>query len=110
MEKFPGLVELHTKYKGQVACVSLSLDNQGLEKPELIAEQKVRPFLTEKGATFDNVVTREEDTEVYKKLEIPSIPAVLVYDRDGKLFKKFADVEFTYKDVEATVKELLAKK
>jgi thiol-disulfide isomerase/thioredoxin len=110
MEKFPSFVELHKKYKDQVACVSLSLDNQGLDKIETVVEQKVKPFLNEKKATFDNVVTKEEDTEVFKKLDIPSIPAVLVYGRDGKLVKKYAEGEFSYQEVEGTVKELLATK
>jgi thiol-disulfide isomerase/thioredoxin len=110
MEKFPSFVALHKKYQGDVACVSLSLDNQGLEKIESVVEQKVKPFLKEKGATFDNVVTKEEDTEVFKKLDIPSIPAVLVYGRDGKLYKKFAEGEVSYQEVEATVKEQLSKK
>ena len=55
MEKFPGLVELHNRYKDQVACISLSLDNQGVEKLETVVEQKVKPFLVKKNATFDNV-------------------------------------------------------
>src|SRR5688572_30460688 len=38
MEKFPSFVELHNKYKGEVACVSLSLDNQGLGKIETVVE------------------------------------------------------------------------
>jgi hypothetical protein len=110
-------VELHKKYRGDVACISLSLDNQGLGKVETIVEKHVKPFLQEKRATFDNVVTREEAEEVLKKLDLATIPAVLVYDREGKLHKKFTnDVAkteaeyFTYKDVEATVKALLAKK
>jgi thiol-disulfide isomerase/thioredoxin len=117
MKEFPGLVELHKKYAPDVACVSLSFDNQGLGKIETIVEKQVKPFLQSQGATFDNVVTLEDDEFLNKKLEIASIPVVFVYDREGKVHKKYTNDQakseadhFTYKHVEETVKELLAKK
>ncbi|MBI1899725.1 MAG: TlpA family protein disulfide reductase [Planctomycetia bacterium] len=114
MKEFPGLVEIHKKYKDDVACVSVSFDYEGIEgtKPEDSLET-VLGFLRRKGATFDNVVSNVPSDELYKKFEIGSIPVVFVYGRDGKVVKKFDGAdgkEFTYKsDIEPLVAELVKK-
>jgi hypothetical protein len=76
----------------------------------------VLTFLTKQEATFANVLCSEEAEQMFEKLGIPSIPAVFVYGRDGKLAKTFDNSEaetdeegFTYKDVTALVEELLKR-
>jgi thiol-disulfide isomerase/thioredoxin len=116
VKEFPRLVALHKKYaeKG-LAAVSLSFDYEGIGKPQAV-EPKVLKFLREKGATFDNLLSSEESDVLYRKFKLSAVPAVFVYDRQGKLRKRFdnenvkqAD-EFTYDDVEKLVVELLAEK
>ncbi|HEX3854032.1 MAG TPA: hypothetical protein VHW01_23875, partial [Polyangiaceae bacterium] len=69
---------------------------------------KVLAFLTKQDATFQNVLASEESDTMLKKLGIASIPAVFVYDRDGKLAKKFVKPGFTYaKDIEPVVANLI---
>jgi thiol-disulfide isomerase/thioredoxin len=114
--EFPRLVALHKKHgPGQVACVSLSLDYEGIGRPEDQREM-VLTFLREQGATFDNLLSSEESQELYKKLQLGAVPAVYVYDRKGALRKRFDNdgartpaEEFSYDQVEQLVTELLAE-
>jgi thiol-disulfide isomerase/thioredoxin len=116
IKEFPNLVALQKKHP-EIVCMSLNLDYIGLKnKPPEFYQERVLKFLTKQEAAFDNILCSEEAEQVFEKLEIPSIPAVFVYGRDGKLAKTFdnSDAEteeegFTYKDVTALVEELLKK-
>ena len=118
MKEFPNLVALHQQHGKDVACVSLNLDYIGLSaKPPEFYRERVLKFLTDKKAEFDNVLSSVESDKMYENLEIPSIPAVFVYDRQGKLVKTFDSSEgsteeeaFTYADVTALVEKLLKTK
>jgi thiol-disulfide isomerase/thioredoxin len=115
IKEFPHLVELHQARQKDVACISLNLDYIGLKnKPPEFYRPRVTEFLAKQKATFDNVLCSEESEAMYEKLGIPSIPAVFVYDRNGKLVKTFDNSEakseddaFTYQDVNAFVDQLL---
>lgn len=117
IKEFPNLVALHKKHKSDIVCVSLNLDYIGLKtKPPEFYQERVLKFLTKQEATFDNVLCSEESEQMFEKLGIPSIPAVFVYGRDGKLAKTFdnsdaatEDEGFTYQDVTKLVEELLKK-
>ncbi len=104
MKEFPRLVALNKKYKSRgLECISLSLDFEGIGKPEEQAP-KVLEFLRGQGAAFDNVLASEESDAMYKKLDAPSIPLVMVYDRQGKLRERFQ--EETAKNGEPSPKPL----
>ncbi len=109
MKEFPGLVKLHNTYgTDKIACVSINLDYTGgkREKPE-DSVPAVLEFLTEKDARFDNVVASQADSEIYKALELGSIPAVYVFDAQGKLAERFTGKPFTYQDVGQVVERLM---
>ena len=116
VKEFPGLVALHEKYAGKVACLSLSLDYEGIGKAEELLPT-VKEFLESKKARFRNLLAKEDSDAMCKKLGIVSVPAIFVYDRNGKLAKKFDDDvaatslgrPFTYADVERVVQECLAR-
>lgn len=105
MREFPGLVAMHKKYGDKIACVSLCANYAGLDKPEEVMAEPLE-FLKAQGATFDNVLSTLADQELYQKLDIDSVPSIFVYDREGKLLKKF-EGEPTYKTVEEFVVPLL---
>lgn len=112
IKEFPGLVALDRKHGDQVACISVSNDFLALpgEKPE-DHHDEVLTFLEKQGATFDNVLSSTPDSDLYGKLDFPSIPAVFVYGPDGTLLKQFGkEGEYTYaKDVTPFVEQLLAQ-
>lgn len=106
-EEFPRLVALHHKYgPDRLAAVSLSLDYIGLGKVEDV-QGPVLDFLRQQKAVFDNVLCSEEDTVMYQKLQIDSIPAVLVYNQQGELARVFQGEGNLYDQVESYVAELL---
>jgi thiol-disulfide isomerase/thioredoxin len=116
IREFPNLVALDEKHsRDNLACISLSFDYEGIGRPE-DQHSRVLAFLQEKRATFDNVLSRVESDVLYQKLEIPSIPAVFVYDREGRLHRRFDNRHaardggpFNYEQVSQVVDELLAE-
>ena len=116
VREFPGLVALAGRHP-DVACLSLSFDYEGIGTPE-DAVPRVRDFLAGVGAgPIDNMLGREESDVLADKLGIASVPAVFVWGPDGALARRFDDDDaarrlgrpFTYADVEATVRDLLAR-
>lgn len=119
MREFPNLVELQKKHPKDVACISMNLNYAGIrdEPPESFREE-VLAFLSKQNAYFQNVISKDPDADLFEKLDLASIPAVYVYDRKGKLVKRFDNDniqspsdEFTYeKDIIPLVKKLLSAK
>jgi thiol-disulfide isomerase/thioredoxin len=106
MKEFPGLVDLHKKYGPEkIACISFCMNYVGLGNVEDEIEPVIE-FLRKQNATFDNILSTDEDTVVNKKLGIQSVPAIFIYDRDGKLVK-LINTETTYAEVEKIVAPLL---
>ena len=117
VREFPGLVRLAAAHPQAVACLSLSFDYEGIGSPEEAAE-RVRGFLASVGAgRIENLLSREEADTMYGKLALDSVPAVYVWRPDGSLARRFDDDDakrrlgrpFTYADVEAEVRGLLAE-
>jgi thiol-disulfide isomerase/thioredoxin len=119
IQEFPKLVALHERYGPRgVACISLSFDYDGesVVRMEVIRE-RVLDFLCKQRAAFDNVISSEESDDLYRKFHLASIPAVFVYDRQGKLRERFDNVHahskaemFNYEQVEKLVQDLLEEK
>lgn len=113
VKEFPGLVELHNKFSpNDVACISLSFDYEGgkKEKPEDHVDA-VTKFLRAQKAAFDNVIASVPSEELYQKLgfKTAAVPAIFVYDRDGKIAKQFESEEAKYSEVGKLVAELIEK-
>jgi thiol-disulfide isomerase/thioredoxin len=115
IKEFPNLVALQNAHdRDDLACVSLSFDYEGIGRPE-DQEERVLDFLRKQQANFDNVLSTLDSDALTAKLDIPSIPAVFVYDREGKLHQRFDNRQasksgpFTYEQVNQVVEELLAK-
>jgi len=103
-ENFPHLVEMHRKYADKgLAVVSLSLDDVEDAKAVAAAEE----FLRDKKATFTNVVLKEDFGAGFDQLDISAIPAVFLYDPEGKEVRRFTmddpNDQFTYEQVEEEV-------
>ena len=93
MKEYPNLVALSTRWPDQVACLSYNVDYIGQKsKPVESYLPKVGGFLEkQKSTTVINLVSNEADSDVFEKLEIASIPVVMLYDKQGKLLKKFTE-------------------
>lgn len=120
IREFPHLVALSQKFgKDKVACFSVSCDYQGLEdEPPEFYREAVLGFLKRMKAGFDNVLLSVPVDEFFQQIDLASIPAVYVYDRDGKVRKRFDNDRgeygpsgFTYeKDILPLVEQLLTEK
>ncbi len=115
--EFPHFVELHEKMKDSVACASLSLDYSGKDGKvtEDVTEQ-VTEYLKSQKATMVHFIASEGDEATMKRVDVASIPAALVFDREGKLHKVFknddneyGDEGFTYEKHITPLVEQLAK-
>jgi thiol-disulfide isomerase/thioredoxin len=108
MKEFPGLVALHKKYgPDKVACISLCVNFQGIGKPtDPDVFDEPLAFLKTQGATFDNVLSADSDSDLYSQWKFNSVPAVFVFDRDGKELKRFVD-KVNYTEIDALVAPLV---
>ena len=96
---------MHKKYgKDGLAAVSVNTNDPKNKRDK----DKVLEFLNKHKAAFTNLMLTEGYPVWRKKLEVDALPAVLVFDRDGKLAKKVDDVD--YEEVERFVVALLKKR
>lgn len=117
MTEFPNLVELQKTHGDKIACISFNVDYVGIKsKPAEFYRERVQAFLNKQKATFPNILCTIESDKVFEKLELSSIPAVYVFDAEGKEVKRFDDSlledgeeeAFTYKaDINPFVKSLV---
>jgi thiol-disulfide isomerase/thioredoxin len=110
LDRFPAMVELSDRYSDRgVTFIAFSLDD--LE--DAGAMQHARRFVNEQGGRIEHYVTAEPITDAFDQLGLLGIPAVYVYDREGKLARRLTtddpNHQFTDEDVERAVSELLAE-
>ena len=93
MKEYPNLVTLSQRWPTEVLCVSYNVDYIGQKsKPVESYLPKVSSFLEQQRSTSVlNLLSAEADSDVFDKLEIASIPVVMLFDRAGKLVKKFTE-------------------
>ena len=101
LHEFPGLVRLHREFGDRVRCVGFDLDYDGRQsRPPEFYRPQVAAFLVSVEADFENYISQTPIDDVLAEVGVVSIPAVLIYDADGKLIKRFADsgetAGFTY--------------
>ncbi len=108
LEEFPKIVELHQRYKDHdVQFVSMNLDDHTDQASLNDAQQ----FLQKMNATFDNFWMDENLMLAFKQLDLIGIPAIIIYDREGKeryrLTGDNPNNQYTEKDIVTALEELL---
>jgi thiol-disulfide isomerase/thioredoxin len=103
--EFPNLVKLQKRHaQDGVVCMSLSVDP--VERREAALN-----FLKAQKAAFPNYLLDEDASVWQSKWNLSTVPAVLVFYRDGTRAGKFDDDDpdhpFTYEDVERLVEWVL---
>lgn len=108
-EMFSKTVDLFEKYGDQgLAVISVSFDEPDDEAAAL-------EFLKSKGAKFVNLLSKEgfDSTETFE-IDNGALPHYRLYDRNGKLAKKFVSGDpanvFKEAEVEGALREMLSKK
>jgi thiol-disulfide isomerase/thioredoxin len=103
VEGFPHTVELHNKYKSQgLVTIAVSFD-------ELQNEAAVRKFLADKGAHFENLLSKYDGVsqEAANDFDVEALPQYRLYNRSGKLVHKW---EGKPDEIEKEIEALLAEK
>ena len=99
-------MQLQKKFSDTVHTISLNVDHDKDDgAPPQDLQDEALEMLREKQISTENVICSGECDTVLESLDIVSLPAVVVYNQEGKLHKLFAD-EFTYDDVTAEVESL----
>lgn len=90
LQELPKLAELQKQHPDTVVCMSVSIDYTGAEDetPESHRDDVMKK-LKPRNMTVQNFISSTTDFDVYEKIDLGSIPAVMVYDREGKLLKRF---------------------
>jgi thiol-disulfide isomerase/thioredoxin len=105
VENFHHTVDLSKKYgeKG-LAAISVSFDL-------LEDEAKVRDFLAKQGASFENMISSHDNVgqKSAADFDIGPLPEYRLYDREGKLIKKW-ESGVDQAELDAKIQELLAAK
>ncbi len=102
---FPHVLEMQRKYGADgltVVSVAIKLDD---DAPTDRERGRVLKFLQDHGATTTNLLLDEKAAVWQGRLRFDSIPAVYVFNRQGKWYQ-FKD-EFSYDDVENLVAGLV---
>lgn len=91
LREFPHLVALQKQHPDDVICVSYDCDFIGARnKPVAYYRERVLKFLESVGAnTIVNTMCTVAAEDLFTQINVDSIPAVYVYDRTGKLAKRF---------------------
>lgn len=105
LEEFPGLVRLDKEYGDRIACYSANVDFDGRKtRPPETYRPRAEAFLqkVEAADAFPHFICSTSSDDVFTKLDIDSIPTVVVFNADGTIAKKFVDAGetagFTYDD------------
>lgn len=109
--EFPNLVELHQQYAGKgLVCMSVAVDAPTDPKTPAPPPGALR-FLTKQKAVFANYWLHEDGKLWTDRFGIDGVPAVFVFDRQGRRAAKFTNDKgqhFDYTDVRKVVEKLLA--
>ena len=91
LQEFPHLVTMQQRHADDVVCVSFDCDFIGAKnKPVDYYRERVLKSLTElKAETIINLMSNVAADELFQQMDLDSIPAVYVFDREGKLSKRF---------------------
>ena len=110
MKEFPQLIKLQEKHGEKVACASFNINYAGLpdQTPETDLEF-IEPFLQRHGNSVDHIVSTVTDEAIYAELEVYAIPAVLIYDRNGKLTNKVLEENAYETTIYPRVAEMLGQ-
>lgn len=90
IQEFPDFVALQQRFPESVVCISFNCDYFGGKRhpPESFRPQ-VKQFLTKQRAHFPNILSNVAAEEFFPSIELASMPVTYVFDRQGKVAKRF---------------------
>lgn len=91
LREFPHLVALQQRHTADVVCISFDCDYIGAKNKAVgyYRERVLKQLTSQHAEKLINGMSTVAADELFQQLDIDSIPAVYVYDRTGKLSKRF---------------------
>jgi thiol-disulfide isomerase/thioredoxin len=91
MREFPHLVALQAEHPEDVVCIAFSVDYAGIKsKPPEFYLPRVTEFLeSQKADKVIHLMSSVAADELFTEMDLDSIPAIYVFDHEGKLSKRF---------------------
>ncbi|MDB5346455.1 MAG: thiol-disulfide oxidoreductase [Schlesneria sp.] len=91
LREFPHLVALQQRHPDDVVCISFDCDYIGAKNKAVgyYRERVLKQLTSQHAVKLINGMSTTAADELFQQLDIDSIPAVYVYDRTGKLSKRF---------------------
>ncbi len=100
---------MQKKYTDDVVTISLNLDHdQPNELPPKDLQDEVLEKLVELKLEIANVMSSEDYENALARHDMFSLPAAIIYDRDGKEFRKFEGDLSYEKQVFPLIAEMLS--
>lgn len=95
LKEFPNLIELQKRYPNEIVAISYDVDFIGRpNKPPSFYRERVLEFLQTQpeNKVLHRMATTAAD-DLFTQIDLVSIPAIYVYDKSGKLAKRFDGVD-----------------
>ncbi len=108
LEFFPSVVDLAKQYEPtQIQVLSLSIDDLN----DSVALEQAQQFLDDQDADFPHYLLAHNITRALESLDLESIPAVMVYDAEGRLRHRLQgdddELEISTADLEGAIESLI---
>ena len=86
-------MKLHAEMPEQVTCIAVNLDFDGRKtRPPESYEEEILAFLESvNGTGFASYVCTTASDDVFVEAKLPSIPVVMIFDKNGELATSFVD-------------------
>jgi len=114
LEHFPKFVELSRQQQGRgLVCISVNCDYDGIAaKPPAHYAPRVMKFLRENQAHTMNLLLTDPLVDFLDAAKIEATPTYLLYDRSGRLLKRFdgSTEDFTFDQVAKAVKSAMSQR
>jgi thiol-disulfide isomerase/thioredoxin len=106
VERFPRMMAMARKWsRSGITFVTLSLD----DRDDAASLENVREFLQRQDARLPNYLMDEITPDAFEKLGLLSVPAVLIYDRSGKMVNRLTGDDPNHQFTEAEVERAIAR-
>ena len=87
--ELPHIVDLHHQHSDHVHAIALNVDFDGDSQPSAELQQKVKAAIVEHKVQIENILCSDPMEDVLADLGIYSLPAALIFDRNGNELRRF---------------------
>jgi hypothetical protein len=90
-------VQLQEKYPERIHAITLNIEFDGEGEPTEELQEKVRSMLSRRGISCESILCSDQLKTTMSELEVAGLPAVLIFNAEGELIRKF-DSDFGYEE------------